>query len=96
MKTITMLELREDTSSFLKALKKGTSFLLTYRGEKIAKIESFKENLEESAKEDPFFLLPSLAIEEPKIAAKNNKGSNRESNKSTLTNEDIDRIVYGE
>jgi antitoxin (DNA-binding transcriptional repressor) of toxin-antitoxin stability system len=80
MKTISMLELRQDARKVLAALKRGERLLLTYRGKPVARLEPVQSvgNLPE---DDPIFRLEEFAVDGP--------------GGGDLTNEEIDRIVYG-
>lgn len=59
MTTISMLEFRGQAESILKKVCKGQSFLLTYRGKPIARLEPVGKP--EVSGDDPVYDLASLA-----------------------------------
>ena len=78
MKTISMLELRNNSESVVNQLRKGLSLLLTYRGKPLARLEPIRpEKMRRD--EDPLFLLAQTAVPSPL---------------GPLEHEDIDKIVY--
>ncbi len=82
MKTVTMLEFRRDAASIIRTVQTGESLLLTYRGKPAVRLEPV-----ETEAQGPTRSLLSLCD-----LAKQWDGS---ADSTQLTNEDIDRIVYG-
>lgn len=77
MKTIPMLELRQQAERVIRQLDAGERIVLTYRGKQIAKIEPFPAQARDQ--NDPFYRLPELA----------------DAGGQSLTNDEIDEILYG-
>lgn len=65
MKTITMLDLRNDSESVVSALKRGVSILLTYRGKKLAVLNPYVEEYPSGS--DPFFTVCEKAVDAPDL-----------------------------
>ncbi len=80
MKTITMLEFRQNAQSVLRRIAKGERFLLSHRGKHAARLEPLTTTPDNAAANDPFLSIGSRATASPK-----GKTKHRE----------IDRIVYG-
>jgi prevent-host-death family protein len=59
MKTVSMLEFRRKAAGVLKQLRKGERFVLTYRGQPVARLEPILEARTDAA--DPFYTLGELA-----------------------------------
>ena len=59
MKTVTMLKFRNDAEAILKQVGRGQSFVLTYRGKPVAKLEPLAE--QEISADDPVYRLSELA-----------------------------------
>ena len=59
MKTISMLELRQDAERILRQIQSGERLLLTYRGKPVARLEPVLPATVNS--EDPFYTLYQLA-----------------------------------
>ena len=59
MNTVSMLEFRGQAESILKRVRKGQSFVLTYRGKPIARLEPMGKP--EVQGDDPIYELASLA-----------------------------------
>lgn len=79
MKTVTMLEMRKKAALILREVSAGESYQVTYRGKHVANLTPPPtERRKRPPKDDPFYRLAELA------------GDLGES----LTNKDIDRIVY--
>ena len=77
MKTVSMLDFRQDAERIIAQLQKGERMILTRRGKPVARLEPIlHEQVEE---DDPFYALTQLAVPG-----------------ESLTNEQIDGIVYGE
>jgi len=96
MKTITMLEFRQDAEAIIRSLQQGVRMVLTDHGKPVARLEPIEPDKpaepsksaesgkpEVSYASDPFFSMCELG--EKWISTKD---------KSLLTNEEIDRIVY--
>lgn len=77
MKTVTMLRFRAEAEAILKQVGKGQSFVLTYRGKPVARLEPLRER--EISSDDPMYRLSELAT----------------SNGESITNQEIDRLIYG-
>lgn len=58
MKTISMLEFRKTAESVLGQVAKGRSFVLTYRGKPVARLEPVAENIPD---DDPIYALADHA-----------------------------------
>jgi len=80
MKTITMLEFRQNAQSVLRRVAKGERFLLSHRGKHAARLEPLTTTPDNAAANDPFLSIGSRAMASP-------KGKTR--------HREIDRIVYG-
>ena len=80
MKTITMLELRQNAQSILRRIAKGERLLLSHRGKPAARLEPLVTAPNDVPSNDPFLTIGSRATASP-------KGKTRHA--------DIDRIVYG-
>ena len=80
MKTITMLEFRQNAQSILRRIAKGERFLLSHRGKRAARLEPLTTAPNDVLRTDPFLNIGSRATVSP-------KGKTRHA--------DIDRIVYG-
>ena len=59
MKTISMLEFRRTAESVLKKVQQGQRFVLTYRGQPVARLEPVEAR--SIPADDPFYALGSLA-----------------------------------
>jgi prevent-host-death family protein len=59
MKTVTMLKFRNDAEAILRQVGRGQSFVLTYRGKPVAKLEPLAEP--EISAADPVYRLSELA-----------------------------------
>jgi prevent-host-death family protein len=80
MKTVTMLEFRQNAQSVLRRVAKGERFLLSHRGKPAARLEPVAAAPNNVLSNDPFVTIDSRATASP-------KGKTRHA--------DIDRIVYG-
>ena len=80
MKTITMLELRQNAQSVLRRIAKGERLLLSHRGKPAARLEPLVTAPYDVLSNDTFLTIGSRATASP-------KGKTRHA--------DIDRIVYG-
>ena len=81
MKTITMLEFRQNAQSVLRRIAKGERFFLSHRGKRAARLEPLTATADTVLSNDPFLTIGSRATASP-------KGKTR--------HDDIDRIVYGD
>jgi antitoxin (DNA-binding transcriptional repressor) of toxin-antitoxin stability system len=79
MKKVTALELRKRAQMILREVSEGASYQVTYRGKPMAELKP-PARPKRPRKDDPFFRLVDAAKELP--------GS------GSLTNEEIDRILY--
>lgn len=84
MSTITMLELRKDAAGIIRRLQKGEAFELSYRGRAVGRLEPIAAELPDAPlpADDPIFHLDRIA-------------EAGEPGQPPLTNEEIDRLVYG-
>ncbi len=80
MKTVTMLEFRQDAEGILRRIAKGERFVLSHRGRPAARLEPLATAALPDAANDPFFSIARRATPSP-------KGKTR--------HQDIDRILYG-
>lgn len=77
---LTMLELRQNSGAVMRGLKKGIKYRLTFRGRTVGRIVPDDEATGKIPKDDPIFHLDDYAGHGPA---------------GRLTNEEIDRLVYG-
>lgn len=75
-----MLEFRRNTRSAVAALRRGERLLLTYRGEAVARLEPVVPEAPVVPDDDPLLRVDDFAVDGPG---------------HPLTNEEIDRLVYG-
>jgi prevent-host-death family protein len=80
MKTVTMLEFRQNAQSVLRRVAKGERLLISHRGKPAARLEPLTTAPNDVLSNDPFLTIASRASASP-------KGKTRHA--------DIDRIVYG-
>jgi len=80
MKTITMLELRRDSRRWLEAVRNGERFILTFRGQPVARLEPVELEPTHVPADDPLLRIDDFAVD----------GAGGD-----LDNEEIDRVVYG-
>jgi prevent-host-death family protein len=76
MKTVSMLEFRKKADKVLKQVVKGHSFVLTYRGKPLARLEPIGQKGIDA--NDPIYSLTDIA-----------------ESGGSLTNEEMDKIIYG-
>lgn len=74
-----MLEFRRDARRWLEAVQSGERFVLTYRGEPVARLEPVRPVGSDVPDDDPLLRIEDFAID----------GAG-----GTLTNDDIDRVIY--
>ena len=79
MKTVSMLEFRQNAEAVLRSLKRRQQLTLTYRGKPIARLEPIRER-KRDASIDPIFRLHEWAQPSPQ---------------GPLDHTKIDRVVYG-
>ena len=77
MRTITMLDLRQQAEKIVGDVTRGETLVLTYRGRPVVRLEPIREKTVDAG--DAFYKLAELA---------DRKGK-------SLTNREIDAIVYG-
>jgi antitoxin (DNA-binding transcriptional repressor) of toxin-antitoxin stability system len=80
MKTVSMVEFRRDARRWLETVRRGERVLLTYRGEPIARLEPVRAIAATIPEDDPLLRIDDFAVDGPG---------------GPLTNEEIDRLVYG-
>jgi len=73
-----MVQFRQDAGNVLQRLRRGEAFILTYRGEPVARMSPCKPGV--PRKDDPMYRLTDFAVSEGE----------------SLTNSEIDEIVYGQ
>ena len=79
MTTVSMVEFRRDAEAVIRKAMQGQRMILTYRGKPVLRLEPIENG--EPREDDPIYHLDKLVPEDA-------KGGH-------LTNEEIDRIVYG-
>ncbi len=80
MKTVTMLEFRQDAEGILRRVAKGERLILSHRGKPAARIEPLASPAPVDPGADPFLGIAGRATRSPKGATRHGE---------------IDRIVYG-
>ena len=80
MKTVTMLEFRQDAEGVLRRVAKGERLILSHRGKPAARIEPLAPNIAADPAADLFLGIAGRATRSP-------KGPTRHG--------EIDRIIYG-
>ncbi len=80
MKTVTMLEFRQDAEGVLRRVAKGERFVLSHRGKPAARLEPLHAPAPADPASDPFLGVARRAKPSPKGKTKH---------------ADIDRILYG-
>lgn len=80
MREITMLEFRRDARRWLEAVRSGEKFVLTYRGEPVARLEPVRPEKSDVPDDDPLLRIEDFAVDGPG---------------GSLSNDDIDRAIYG-
>lgn len=80
MKTVTMLEFRQNAEGVLRRIAKGDRFVLSHRGKPVARLEPLVAAAPLSQANDPFLGVASRAKPSPK---------------GTTKHKDIDHILYG-
>ena len=65
MREITMLELRRDARRWLEAIKNGERFVLTYRGQPVARLEPVRSEVLRGPAEDPLLRIDDYAVDGP-------------------------------
>lgn len=77
MKTVSLLEFRQQAQAILSYVQKGQAVLLTNRGKPVARLEPVTSR--SVGPDDPFYSLHRLA----------------DAHGESLTNDELDRVVYG-
>lgn len=85
MKEVTMLEFRQNAEAIIRKIQQGGGMLLTYRGKPVLKLEPVKLKNKKVAKKNDS-LLTICELGEKLIPP---------GPPSALTNQDIDKLVYG-
>jgi prevent-host-death family protein len=80
MKTVTMLDFRNDAEGILRRVGKGERFVLSHRGRPAARLEPVEATVAVDPLHDPFFSIDRRATRSPK---------------GKTPHQDIDRILYG-
>lgn len=75
-----MLEFRRNTRRALEAVRRGERFLLTYRGQPVARLEPVPREPQAVPDDDPLLRVEDFAVDGPGGA---------------LSRDEIDRLVYG-
>lgn len=87
MKTITMLELRQNAEAVIRDLRRGLTLTLLYQGRPLARLEPILPVAEDIAADDPLYVLAEQAgCADDDAKTKLN---------THLANNDIDRALYG-
>lgn len=79
MREITMLELRRDARSWLDAVRNGERFVLTYRGQPVARLEPVRPGVSDVPEDDALLRIDDYAVDGPG---------------GRLDNAEIDRVLY--
>ena len=66
MKTVTMLDFRNDAEGILRRVGKGERFVLSYRGRPAARLEPVEDAVAADPVHDPFFSIGRRAMRSPK------------------------------
>jgi prevent-host-death family protein len=80
MKTVTMLEFRQDAEGVLRRIAKGERYVLSHRGKPAARLKPLNAPSPADSASDPFLGIARRAKPSPKRKTKH---------------ADIDRILYG-
>ena len=80
MKTVTMLEFRQDAEGVLRRVAKGERFVLSHRGKPAARLEPLTAPSSADPASDPFLAIARRATPSPRGKTKH---------------KDIDQILYG-
>lgn len=80
MKTVTMLEFRQNAEGILRRLRRGERLVLSHRGRPAARLEPIAASRISDPEQDPFLTIGRRAVPSP-------KGKTRHA--------EIDRILYG-
>ena len=80
MKTVTMLEFRQDAEGILRRVARGERLVLSHRGKPAARLEPLERIASNDFENDPFLSIRRRATASP-------KGKTR--------HQDIDRVLYG-
>lgn len=80
MKEISMLQFRRHAKRWLEAVQAGERFVLTYRGEPVARLEPVRPQSSAIPDDDPIFRVDDYAVD----------GAG-----GRLTNEEVDLLIYG-
>jgi len=81
MKTISMLQFRRDARRALDAVGRGEPVLLTYRGRPVARLEPVRNDTMDIGPDDALRRIDEYAIDGPG---------------GQISNEEIDRLAYGD
>jgi prevent-host-death family protein len=81
MEKVTILQFRRDAEAVIRKVRQGKSLILTYRGKPVMRLEPIQERVVDP--EDPLYTLSELAASD-----------GRPPDERSLTNEEIDKIVY--
>ena len=80
MKAITLMDLKQNAAAIIRQIGRGRSFILKYRGKPAVRMSPLLERGGRKAGErDPFYTLTELAAK----------------NGSSLSNEAMDKLIYG-
>lgn len=80
MKSVTMLEFRQDAEGVLRRIAKGERFVLSHRGKPAARLEPLTPSPSADLADDPFLAIAQRAKPSPK---------------GPTPHADLDRILYG-
>lgn len=79
MKTITMMDLKQNAAAIIRQINRGRRFILKYRGKPAIRLEPIEAAPKSKPGRDAFYSLADLA-------AKNGE---------SMSNEAMDRAIYG-
>jgi len=79
MKAITMMELKQNAADIIRQIGRGRRFILKYRGKPAVRLEPIHAARAKKPGRDSFYSLAELATR----------------NGKSLSNEAMDRIIYG-
>jgi prevent-host-death family protein len=79
MERVSMLEFRRDAEAVIRKVRRGQRLIMTYRGKPVMRLEPIQTSVPRP--DDPFYQLAHLA-------------THHTARVKTLTNEEIDQIIY--
>ena len=79
MKVITLMDLKQNAAAIIRQIGRGRRFILKYRGKPVVRLEPVEAAPERKPGRDSFYSLTDLAV----------------TNGESMTNEAMDRAIYG-